>query len=129
MGQCWSTMLSLSCFALIGILMLSKGTLSFQRGPVVPEDLELIRAGNHSWGAAGAALPCWGQRGFDAASAALMCAQGGLERRETSLPCSLPIPELQPLPQEQICATAAPQKQMTALTQAALGAVEPNAAV
>lgn len=35
--------------------MLAKGTFSFQKGPVVPEDLELIRAANNSWGAAAAA--------------------------------------------------------------------------
>lgn len=48
-------MLSLSWFTLIGILMLTEGTFSFQKGPVVPEDLELIRAANNSWGAAGGA--------------------------------------------------------------------------
>lgn len=56
MGQCWSTVLSSSWFALTGMLMLAKGTFSFQKGPeAVPEDLELIRAANNSWGAAGAA--------------------------------------------------------------------------
>lgn len=48
-------MLSLSCFILIVILMFSKGTFSFQKGPALPEDLQLVRAANNSWGVPAAA--------------------------------------------------------------------------